>query len=320
MSATEGEPGWRRVAGGLRAVVWGRTDTRVRATYRVLLAMPVFWFLAGGLAGTIQSLTPIPPGGELGGGVGFSLLHAGLFLLVFLPWARFLDRRPLSNYGISRSSEWVLNAVVGFGAVLVGFGVWYGLGSTLGWTTISVSLSAPNAPLALALAMLFVALAIHVALQQLVFVSITVQNAAEGLASRGLSPRRAVLGAWAVATLVFVLMHRPAELGGALNLVVSLGAFGLLYVQTGDLALPIGVHLGVNYGGSVVFTAASRTAESASVFAVSQLLSGIPASLSRGAIPQIMVAYLLVLAWVTFRGRDGAVTTELATWTGRPTD
>lgn len=67
------------VTGRLEPIVRGRDDRRVRATYRVLLAMPVFWILSGGVIdGQTQSaIERIPSGGEPLG------IHAWIQQLVF---------------------------------------------------------------------------------------------------------------------------------------------------------------------------------------------------------------------------------------------
>lgn len=97
----------RRTRAGrhLRSVVRGNHDPRLRATWRVLLAWPVLWLLTGGvLTGNLQAAVgAIPSGPGLAAGLSQSLLHAVFFAVVLVPWARYVDRQPLSAYGLSAS-------------------------------------------------------------------------------------------------------------------------------------------------------------------------------------------------------------------------
>jgi len=149
-----------------------------------------------------------------------------------------------------------------------------------------------------------------------VFVGVVLTNAAEGLSSRGVNPTRAVAGAWAVAVLLFAMKHRPEELGRVVNLLLALGVYGLLYVHTGELALSIGVHTGVNYAGNTLLASPSLAAERPTLLSATNSLSGLPGSLSDGAIPQILLAYLL-LAWVEWHHDGIHVETRLARWRER---
>lgn len=300
----------------LQSVVWGTNDSRVRAAWRVVLPWPVLWFLSGTIAvATAGALVPASlsqPATML----AFGLFQAGFFAAAWVAWARFLDRRPLANYGLAPSGAWLLDLLIGFVAVLIGFGAWLALGSALGWAEVMVSLGGPATSLVFVLAAVFVAIIVNVWVQETVFIGITVKNAAEGLASRGVVPSRAVVGAWAVAVLLFALKHRPSTGGRVLNLLLALGIFGLLYVHTGELALPIGVHTGVNYAGQSLFASPSVAANRPAVFEVTNTLQGLAGSLNDGAIPQLLLAYLLLLGWL--RWRRGAVTIErgISRWRG----
>lgn len=310
--ATETRP---RGADRLGAVIWGRRDPRIRATWRVLLPWPVLWFLAGSI-GVVVAGSVVP--GSVSGPTGiltFGLFQAAFSGAAWVAWARYVDHRPLANYGFSLSRSWVLDLLVGFLAVLAGFGVWHAVGTRLGWTSLEVVLADPGPAFAYGLAALFVGVLVNAGVQELVFYGVTLTNAAEGLASRGVTPSRAVLGAWAVAAGLFALKHRPPTVEEALVMVAGLGIFGLLYVHTGELALSIGVHTGVNYAGKALFVAPSLAGGRLSVFQANIEVSGFLGTLAGGAIPQLVVAYLLLIGWLRWRhGRVIVDTASLARW------
>lgn len=290
----------------LRAVVWGRTEPRLRATWRVLLAVPLL-LLTGTVAQAVAPAIGHP------GMVPTGLLQAGTFAVLLLGWARFVDRRRLSEYGVPLSGPGVADLGVGFAAVVIAQSVWYGLGTGLGWATVEVSSTAQWGSLAVALAAGLVALAVNVWVQETVYCAVVLRSAAEGLHARDVDPRRALLGGWVVCVLYVVAIH-----GGSLlrpGLVVAGAAFGLLYLLTGDVALPIGFHLGVNFTGGWVFAPAAVAGERATVLAVSELAPGY-AAVTGPAIPQMALALLVVAGWRYRRGGP-SLALEVATWTPR---
>lgn len=289
----------RGVGGWVRTVLFGAEDSRLRATWRVLLAVPLLWFLTGAvLTANLQSrVAVLPSGGEPFTGLTQSVLHAGILLVGLGLWGRYVERRPLSAFGVSASGRWLLDMVAGFVAVLVGFGVWAAASAALGWSRVSVAPSGPDGSIAAPL-LLLVALWLHVWAQDVVFFRVVIENAAEGLSSRGVAPPRSVVIGLAVAVLWFFAPHRVAGPVDALDLAVAGGVFGLLYLHTAELALPIGVHLGMNYGGGPLF--GYGTGDGLQVVHVVQSLpAAVPGQARNWTV--LAVAYLLALAWLRWR-------------------
>jgi membrane protease YdiL (CAAX protease family) len=290
----------------LRVVVFGEDDPRVRATWRVLLAMPVLWLLTGGvLAGNVQSFIGVIPSGQsLGSGLAQSPLHGGFFLIALVVWARYLDRQPLSNYGVSVSLGWVRDFLVGFVAVVIGHGIWIGLGSLFGGRSVQISPSTPDESVLLWLLIPFVALVFHAAIQQIVFFRVILKNAAEGLHSRGINAHQAAFAGIPISVVFFVLMHGSTMPLRVFDLAVAGGIFGLLYLHTGELGLGIGAHFGAFYSGTLVFA----------VFQVTGSLSGLLWRIGQYGFPKVVVGYLVVLAWLLWRRRQIPIQESTARW------
>jgi hypothetical protein len=307
------------VADWLRLLVRGREDSRVRATYRVLLAMPVFWILAGGvIAGNLRgTIDAIPSGDAPLAGLAGSVLHAGVVLVLLVGWAHYFDRRPLSSYGATASRAWLEKLVVGLAAVGVAFGLWFAVASALGWASVSVVLSAPRGSLLVGAALFTVTLALHVWVQQLVFFRIIIRNAAEGLSSRGVSPRRAVFAGILVAVPIFIAMHQLALTLRMVDLAVVGLIYGLAYVHTGDLAAGIGLHLGIFFADQVLFVAGSSAVETLAVFQVTQSLPAPLAVLGIYGFPKMIIAYCLVSMYLLWRHDGIPVETGIARWSGQ---
>lgn len=308
MAETEGTP--RSWAGrrALRAVVFGADDPRLRATWRYLLAAPLVLLVGvvtGAVTGTL-GLSGMLPG---------ALVQVGAFGALLVGWARYVDRRPLREYGLDASPAWLLDLLVAFAAVLLAHVAWYALGAALGWTTVDVVASAPQGSFALALAGTAVAIVLNVLVQDTVFFGVALQNAAEGLNRRGLTPRRAVLGGWLAAILFVVVIHN-----GSLERLVGLTAagvfFGLLYVHTGELALSAGFHAAVNFSGGWLFALSSRVGEGPVAVAVSETLPVLDA-LGDPRVPQMLLAYLALAAWLHWRRGGLGIESAIARWRGR---
>lgn len=296
-------------AGRLRAVVFGTEDSRVRATWRVLLAMPVLWSLTGGvLTGNLNAAVGfIPSGGAPGSGLAASLVHAVFLVGVLVPWARYIDWVPLSNYGISVSLRWVREFLLGFIAVVLGQSLWILISSLPGGKSAQISVSTPEGSVLVWLVIPFVALTLHAAVQQVVFFRVILKNAAEGLHSRGMNATQAVLMAVLVAAVFFIAMHGSTVPMRIFDLALVGGIFGLLYSHTGRLGFGIGAHFGAFYAGTVVF----------GVIQMTGALPGVLGVIDQYGFPKMVFAYLLLLAWLRLRRGEVPLQSAIARWRGR---
>lgn len=184
--------------------------------------------------------------------------------------------------------------LVGLTAVIVGFFLWLGLGVSMGGKTAVVSPSIPQGSILWGLVVPFVAFVLHAAVQQIVFFRVILKNAAEGLQSRDVSALQAALGAVPVAVLLFILMHELLSPLRVFDLAVAGTIYGLLYLQTRELALGIGAHFGALYGGIIVFALVQVTGS----------LPGLLGTVDQYGFPKMVIAYLSIVAWLHWRRRD----------------
>lgn len=292
------------VADRLSVVAFGEEDTRVRATWRVLLAMPLLWILTGDIltanviAVLFQSVRSTVTA------LASSLLHAGFLLIVLILWARHFDRQPLSNYGISGSHDWIRDFLTGFVAVVIGQVLWISIGSVSGGKSVQVSPSTPDESILIWLIFPFVALVLHAAVQQVVFFRVILKNAAEGLHSRGINASQAVLAAVPVAVVFFIAMHGSTIPLRILDLTIAGGIFGLMFLHTGALGLGIGAQFGAFYSGTVVFA----------VIEVAGTLSGVLGTIDQYGFPKMALAYLMVVAWLLWQHSELPLQHSIAQW------
>jgi membrane protease YdiL (CAAX protease family) len=242
---------------------------RLRAPWRLLLqylaytvAVPLFanllagaFLLAGmgaGSSGT-SALAGSPLLPVIGGVAGLG----GALLSVWLA-GRFLDRRPFAEFGFHLSGGWWLDLLFGMALGALLMTTVFLVQSGLGWVTVTGSFESlvPGAPFWLAVlvpATLFACVGFY---EELVSRGYQLRNAAEGLNSSSLGPRGAVLLAWALSSVFFGYLHAAnpnATILSTANVAVAGLMLGCGYVLTGELAIPIGLHITWNFFQGTVF-------------------------------------------------------------------
>lgn len=296
------------LADGARTLLFGEVDPRLRATWRLLLAVPVLPVIGLLLALLMASLGlsgPIP-GGPVQG---------VLFLGFLLVWARYVDRRPLSDYGVAASAAWLRQLVVGFVAVVAVWACWHVVAASMGWMHVEWAPTAPQGTPWVGVVGMGGSLLVNTWVQDAVFFAIVLATAAQGFRCRGMAPARAVLAGWLVGTVFFTLIHGTPTLGDLAGTAVGGAVFGLLYVHTGSLPLTIGVHWGASYAAGTVFASAAMADSAVSVFRVTAQVAWIESHAT--AIVLYASTYLLLVGWLWLSGGEVAVETDVARWTRR---
>jgi uncharacterized protein len=258
---------------------WNREEGRLRMVWRILLQQILLVILTGGL-------------GAVAFGVGLALYLAGggqlpditspnavveimeitstpvmnIFLLaasatgmlgsVFLAGWLF-DRRKPADFGFHFNRAWWLDLGfgLGLGAVLMVF--MFAFEWAAGWVQIEGFVQ-PNYSLPFWLGIGIAALQfLIVGIQEELFSrGYQLHNLAEGFNWRGIGPKGALLIGYVLSSSVFGLLHlgNPnTSLMSTLNLIVAGLFLGLGYILTGELALPIGLHITWNFFQGNVF-------------------------------------------------------------------
>jgi membrane protease YdiL (CAAX protease family) len=248
-------------------------------------------------------------------------------MLVFSVWlaGRILDRRPFADFGLHLNRDWWID--LGFGLFLGAFLMLliFLVEWSAGWVTIAgtfvsyyTGIVFPVAILAPLIGFIFVGIQ-----EELFSRGYQLQNIAEGL--RGwLGSWGAVIAATLLSSLVFGLLHirNPnASLASTINLILA-GAvlLGIGRLLTGELAIPIGVHISWNFfqGNVFGFPVSGTTTGAATFLAVEQsgpqLWTGGNFGPEAGllGIAGILLAGLLTILWVKWRYGEIGSNLELA--------
>lgn len=239
------------------AIFWNRNEHRLRALWRIVL-QTIFWF--AGIVILLLPVMPFLPDGETTVADGFDIALAlqcpAILLAVWLA-GRVLDRRRFSDFGMTLGRGWWLDLGFGLflGALLIT--LVFLIEMAAGWLTITDVLAAPaGEPFAAAIILptvMFVLIGIQ---EEVLFRGYHLINIAEGLRGERFGSRAAVIGAALVTAVVFTAMHLfnahvgPLAMAGVFMLGIITAAG---YVLTGELAIPIGLHITWNFFQDTVF-------------------------------------------------------------------
>lgn len=240
-------------------------------------------------------------------------------LLAIWLGGRWVDRRSFYDFGLHLNQRWWLD--FGFGFVLGGLlmALIFLVELAAGWVKITETfkhgVAVPFLPAILFGLWHFVAVGIQ---EELVTRGYMLRNMAEGFNFKGIGPRNALALAYFVSSAMFGLFHffNPNASWTSTLLLVAAGLLlGLAYVLTGELAIPIGLHISWNFFQGRVFGFPVSGGKAGSTFiAIEQ---GGPALWTGGAfgpeagligLAAIALGCALIVAWVKWR--EGKVRLE----------
>ena len=296
-------------------------DGRVRATWRTLLPAAVVFLLGAALLPALV-LSALEPGPVLGHPLG-NATSVAIALGVLALTARYLDRRPIADYGLDLDRDWAAQFTVGAVAATLLVGLAWALARAASTATVVGTLSAGDAGSLLGGLALFAAGWLCVGVwEEVTFRGLLLTNAAEGLAARGLPSGRALGGAWLVSTVLFALVHAPTStVPGDASLVGMLavwglagGLLGLAYVLTGRLAAPVGGHFAFDLAvNNLLF--APTSAGTALPAVVRTTVGGSALFHPIGGLPMLaalLAGYALAGGWWLLRRRENTTTRSVA--------
>ncbi len=304
---------------------WNREQRRPRTLWRLLGQAALFLLgvlISGLLAGGLLYLARFCSSG--GDALALSRLLGPLdrvlstLVTVVSVWlaGRLLDRRTFADFGFHLQREWWLD---------LGFGLALGAALMLciflvewaaGWLTVTGFARTDGQPFVWGIAsglLAFVAVGFY---EELLSRGYQLHNLAEGLSFRPLGRRWGLIGAWILSSAIFGALHaaNPSATARSTTFLVLAGLFlGLGYILTGELALPIGLHVTWNFfQGNVFGFPVSGLQLGASFIAISQqgpeLITGGAFGPEAGlvGVGAMLLGSLATLGWV--RWRRGKVT------------
>jgi membrane protease YdiL (CAAX protease family) len=320
----------------MRNIFWDSREHRPRTLWRLVLQIILFLILtlafgtfAGFIGGAIivgggemssAELTDAFASGAIISHPLLSTLITGATLIAVLAslWlaGHFLDRRRFADFGLHLNQNWWIDLAFGLALGAVLMSLIFVVEWAAGWITISDTLrtASPERPFALAILsplLGFLAVGIY---EELLFRGYFLKNMAEGLRPAGAAG--AILLSLFISSAVFGIAHAPnpnASVVSSFNIFLAGIFLALGFILTGELAIPIGLHITWNFfQGNVFGFPVSGTTHSATFIAVQQggdpLLTGGAFGPEAGLIGvgAIVLGSLLTVAWIRLRyGRVG---------------
>ena len=345
----------------IKTIFWNRDQRRIRTLWRLLLQVILLLvvtvplqaavgFVAVGLliAGgdILPGLTGLPeasPGALDPRAVQDYLLQSPLLmtlsslaLLVSITvsvWlaGRFLDRRRFSDFGLHTNRDWWID--FGFGLLL---GALLMLAVFLvelaaGWVTVTGTFvsQVPGTTFPLAILsplLIFLCVGFY---EELFSRGYQLKNLAEGLNWGPLGPRGAIATAALLSSLVFGLLHATnpyASAGSTFNIGVAGLFLAMGALLTGELAIPIGLHMAWNFfqGNVFGFPVSGGNFRAATFIGIQQagpdLWTGGAFGPEAGllGLSATLVGILLTVLWVRWRYGAVGLDCSVATAPARP--
>jgi hypothetical protein len=224
---------------------------------------------------------------SLGGGWFFALNGVAtvvVIILTFLLAGWLLDRRKFVDFGFHFSRQWWLDLGFGLGLGAILMLLIFVIELAAGWITIEDTFhSIGNSFLSGWLAALvgFIAVGIY---EEMLSRGYHLRNLAEGLNWGILGKRGGLWAGYLISSSVFGLLHAAnpnSSWISTLNLILSGLFLGLGFVLTGELAIPIGLHITWNFFQGNVF--GFPVSGSKSGTSIISILQGGPDLLTGGA-------------------------------------
>lgn len=237
---------------------------------------------------------------------------------------RWLDRRRFRDFGLRFSANWWLDFAFGLGLGALLMTLIFVTEWVAGWIEITGAFQSGSADMAFGAAILvplilFICVGIY---EELWSRGYHLKNLAEGFRFWGAKP--SIVTAIVLSAAVFGLLHAGnpnATAVSTFNIFLAGIFLGLGYILTGELAIPIGLHISWNFfqGNVFGFPVSGTSTNQTTFIAIQQhgapLLTGGDFGPEAGliGIAAIILGALLIVAWVRIRYGAADIQTALAT-------
>jgi membrane protease YdiL (CAAX protease family) len=248
---------------------WNSAERRLRSLLRIGLQLLLYLLFALGLVFIMSDLLmPIIPQDSpllairmrnnfLFGELTSPLIALGATLLSMFLAARYLDRRPFRDFGFHREQGWWRDFFIGLGIGSLLMVLIFLVEMSLGWLRITGFFTARGGNpfwLGIVVDMItFISVGIY---EEMLMRGYILRNLAEGSNFRWLKPTTAVILATVLTSIIFSALHLAnpgASLMSFLNIFLAGVFLSLGFILTGELALPIGLHIAWNFFQGAIF-------------------------------------------------------------------
>ena len=244
-----------------KEIFWNSEEVRLRSAYRITLQLIAALVIMGGIFTLLALLIP---------GVKFEAASPWWVFVAFAcvrfasafgsvwPAGRFLDRRNFREFGFHLNKEWWIDFGFGFGLGAVMMSIIFLVQLSAGWITITDTFyffeTQSNFIFPLMIVMLvFISVGFH---EEITTRGYLIKNLAEGLNLKKINPNTAIMIALVSTSALFGFYHMNnpnATLISTINIGLGGVFFGMAFIITGELSIPIGIHISWNFFQGNIF-------------------------------------------------------------------
>jgi uncharacterized protein len=294
---------------------WNPGEKRLRFIWRLLL-QTLLWLFPFSVLASLTDLTwhvaALPVGSFLDASLEFWMAAS----MIFSVWisGKYLDRRSFWDYGFHFNTGWRRDFIFGLALGALLMAVIFVIELAAGWIHITgffQNIQPGYTFITGMLGVLFLYLFVGIN-EELWIRGYLLHNLAEALNFKFLSKRVALLAAFLISSIIFGFLHSFNPNATPLSS-ISIAAAGLFlalgFLLTGDLAIPIGIHITWNlFEGNVFGFPVSGLSSSTTFIQINQ--TG-PSAWTGGAfgpeaglagLAAIGLGCVLILAWIHFSG------------------
>jgi uncharacterized protein len=235
---------------------------------------------------------------------------------------KWLDRRRFADFGFHFSRAWWIDFGFGLGLGALLMALIFGVELAAGWVTVDGFFHAGRGTFWTGILNAVVVFSVVGIREEVLFRAYPLRAIAEGMNLKRIGPRWALLIAYGATSLVFGLAHLTnpnATWVSSANIVLAGILLGAGFVLTGELAIPIGLHISWNFfQGNVFGFPVSGTDAGATLIGITQ---GGPGLVTGGAfgpeaglvgIAAMALGFWLTLWWVRRRHGKAGLKLDLA--------
>ncbi|UCG92513.1 MAG: CPBP family intramembrane metalloprotease [candidate division WOR-3 bacterium] len=258
----------------MKKIFWNYSEKRLKSGWRIIVFL-IGFVLVMALATLVQKALGKNIVSSLVGLLSFVLLTIGVLWLA----GRYIDHRAFKDFGFNINKKWWKDFVFGIVLSALLFSVVFLVEKALGWVTIIEFFQNEkdmykNIPFVFTLIVGLLAFATIILWEEILCRGYLMKNLSEGFNNRRFGVKGAVVLAFLLSSIFYGLVHSNnpnITLIGVVNLVILGIFFGLPYLLTGELAIPIALHFSWNFFQGLIFGfPVSGQLDKVAVFAVGQ--------------------------------------------------
>ena len=258
----------------MKKIFWNYSEQRLRTGWRIVISLMGFIIvmISFGLILKVLGKNIVT---SLVGLVAFGTLT----IVVFWIAGRYIDKRSFKDFGFNINKNWWRDFVFGFLLSGVLISIIFIVEKSFGWINIVGVFKNEkelyiNFPFAVALIIGLLAYSVLALWEEVFFRGYFLKNLSEGLNNNFFRVKGALILAFIISSVFFGMAHfsNPnITIIGIINIIL-LGIFlGLPYVLTGELAIPIALHISWNFFQGLIFGfPLSGGQDEISVFSINQ--------------------------------------------------